>query len=231
MKNVVVTGANRGLGRELVRQLRARGDRVFAGCRQPTDEVATEGAEPMTLDVASQESIARFVEDLKGRTGRIDLLIHNAGIPHAGEWKTSEGYGSLEFEALEKVMRTNGLGPLLLTQACYDLLKGTDRPIVAGITSFFSSLGGRNEFFANNFGYSMSKVSMNMWLRSLALLKKDEGLRTVVLDPGWVKTDMGGPDAPLTPEQVVAGCLDVIDGLTDEQSGTYIAWDGKPLPW
>ena len=227
MRTIVVTGASRGLGREFVRQFRAQGDRVIAACRQPADEVAAEGAEPRALDVASLASIAAFVQGLD--VPCVDLLLHNAGIPNAGPWEPSESLGHLELDAMERVLRTNCLGPLLLTQALLPRVEAADRPIVAGVSSLFSSLARRNPYFANNFAYSMSKVSLNMWLRSLHFLRPN--VRTVALDPGWVRTDMGGPDAPLDPKNVVAGCLRVLDGLTDEQSGGYLAWNGKPVPW
>lgn len=222
--NVVVTGASRGLGQEFARQFRDRGDRVFAACRKPKEG-------EMELDVASPESIARFTTDLAERTDRVDLLLHNAGIPHSGQWEESEGFGTLKLEGLEAVLRTNCLGPLLLTQALLPLLERAERPLVAGVSSLFSSLARRDPFFADNFGYSMSKVSLNMWLRSLAILRRKEGLRTVALDPGWVRTDMGGPHAPLESTEVVAGCLRVLDDLTAEQSGTYLAHDGSTVPW
>ena len=226
MRTVVVTGASRGLGREFVRGFRARGDRVIAACRQPTEEVAAEGAEPMVLDVASPASVEAFAQSLD--VPHIDLLLHNAGIPNGGFWAASEGLGALELEAMERVLRTNCLGPLLLTQALLPRIETAERPIVAGVSSLFSSLT-RRKAFADNFAYSMSKVSLNMWLRSLHFLRP--GVRTVALDPGWARTDMGGPDAPLDPKDVVAGCLRVLGDLTDAQSGGYLSWEGKPVPW
>ncbi|KAI4264969.1 MAG: hypothetical protein L6R38_009740, partial [Xanthoria sp. 2 TBL-2021] len=107
------------------------------------------------------------------------------------------------------------LGPLLLTQALLEPLERADRPIVAGVSSLFSSLE-RCEEFPDCLGYSMSKAALNMWLRSLSFLRREQGLRTVILDPGWVRTDMGGADAPLDPVDVVAGCLGVLDGLANE---------------
>lgn len=202
---------------------------MFAACRRPNDEIATDGVEPLILDVADPASIRRFNAQLEERTDRLDLLVHNAGIPNAGPWEASEGFGTLELEAMEKVIRTNCLGPLLLTQACVGLLEKADRPIVAGISSLFSSFAWRDAFFANNFAYSMSKVSLNMWLRSLAILRPE--ILTLALDPGWVRTDMGGPEAPLAPTEVIEGCLRVLDGLTKERSGEYVAWDGSLVPW
>lgn len=226
VKTIVVTGANRGLGREFVRQFAARGDRVIAAARKPVDE-----GEWVTLDVADVDSINAASAKIHELTDRVDVLVNNAGIPHAGEWKDSENFGTLTLDGMESVIRTNCLGPLLFSQALADLLKVGSPSILAGVTSFFSSLGGRPEYFADNFAYSMSKVSMNMWLRSLSFLLREPGVMTVALDPGWARTDMGGPTATDDPVEVVTGLIRVIDGLTPEQSGSYLSWKGETVPW
>lgn len=227
MKTILVTGANRGLGRELVRQLQVRGERVLAASRQPI----ADQHDWIPLDLGDPVSIENAVSVIGEKTDRLDILINNAGIPHSGIWEESENFGTLRIEAMERVLRVNALGPLLLSQQLIPLLRNAAPSVLAGVTSYYSSLGDRPTFFANNFGYSMSKVSMNMWLRSVSMLERDAGVMTVALDPGWVRTDMGGPDAPLSPTEVVSGLLRVIDNLTPEQSGTYLSWDGKPVPW
>lgn len=206
---------------------------MIATSRKPSVELeAVAGVERVELDLADDASISAAAEKIIAIAPRIDVLLNNAGVPHGGVWKDSENFGTLEIAAMERVIRANTLGPLVFSQKLIEPLKAAaPGSILAGVTSFFSSLGGRPDYFANNFGYSMSKVSMNMWLRTLHFILKDVGVRTVTLDPGWVKTDMGGKDAPLEPKDVCAGIIRVLENLTPEQSGSYISWEGKTVPW
>lgn len=218
------------MGLEFVRQYTDRGHRVIALARSSTAELEKRAAF-VQLDLESDDSIDSAAQSVRGLTDQVDVLINNAGIAHGGVWEQSENLGTLTRDAMDRVIRVNTLGPLLFTQALLPELKRPERSVIAGVSSYFSSLSGRSDFFANNFGYSMSKVSLNMWLRSLSILLANDGVLTVALDPGWVRTDMGGPDGFLSAQEAVAGMIRVIDGLSPEQSGTYLAHDGNSVPW
>lgn len=203
---------------------------MIAACRASSPELDALNIDRVTLDLASEISIADCRSKIEGLTSGLDVIIHNAGVPNSGTWSDSEGFGTLRQDAILQVLSVNAVGPLLLTQALMPLLRG-ERPVVASVTSSFSSLTLRDPFFANNFAYSASKVSLNMFMRSLAILLKEQGILTVSLDPGWVRTRMGGPEAPTLPEDSVAGMLKIIDELSSERSGGYFGFWGEPVPW
>lgn len=231
VRTVLVTGANRGLGLEFVRQFAEQGDRVIATCRRVSSELAEIAVPTVTLDLADESSIARARRKIGEMTDRIEVLVNNAGVANSGVWEDSENLGTLTQKGLLDVFRVNAAGPLLLTQACLDLLKNGDQPRVAFVSSLFSQIGPRPEFFANNFAYSASKVSLNLFAKSLAILLEKDGVMSVAVDPGWVRTDMGGPHAELSIKESVTGLVNVIDGLTTEQNGAYVSWTGETLAY
>ena len=229
-RHALVTGANRGLGLEFVRQLLARGDRVVAACRHPGKATALNalaGEYPgrlrvLPLDVASAKSRAELVRELPLVCERIDLLINNAGVLHSGE-----RFGHLDPAILEDSFRINALGPLLLTEA----LAGTlaDGGKVANVSSMLSSIAGCGEFRSPSYG--MSKAAQNMATAQLAHALTPRGIVVLALCPGWVQTDMGGAGAPLTPAESIAGLLRIIDAATIEDSGRFLDWQGEARAW
>ena len=234
----LVTGANRGLGLALVRQLLARGDRVIAACRQPgraTALNALAGDYPgrlhvLPLDVADPRSRAELVRELPlvlGHGGdaavaRIDLLVNNAGVLHSGE-----RFGHLEQGQLEDSLRVNALGPFLLVQALAPWL--ADGARIANLSSVMGSIGSRGEFRSP--GYCVGKAAQNMFTVQLAHALAPRGIVVLALHPGWVRTDMGGASAEVAPEDAAAGVLAVVDGASAAQSGQFLDWRGQPLPW
>lgn len=227
----LVTGANRGVGLEFVRQLLARGDHVIAACRHPgraTELNHLAGEHPgrlhvLPLDVASEPSRTAFAHELPLVTDGIDLLINNAGVLHSGE-----RWGQINAATLEDSLRTNTIGPFLLTQALDALL--VEGATVANLSSMMSSLGGSKiDFRAPS--YRISKTAQNMATLMLAKALAPRHIRVVALCPGWVQTDMGGEGAKVPPTQSVAGLLQVIDRLTEAQSGQFFNWEGKAMPW
>lgn len=227
----LVTGANRGVGLEFVRQLLARGDRVIAACRQPgrageLNHLA--GEHPgrlhvLPLDVASESSRTAFTHELPLVTDGIDLLVNNAGVLHSGE-----RWGHISAAILEDSLRTNAIGPFLLTQALDAQL--AEGATVANLSSMMSSLGGDTlDFRAPS--YRISKTAQNMATLMLARALAPRRIKAVALCPGWVQTDMGGAGAKVAPAQSVAGLLQVIDGLTEAQSGQFFNWEGQAMPW
>lgn len=231
VRTVLVTGANRGLGLEFVRQFSEQGDRVIALCRRVSSELADLAVPTITLDLADESSIARAHRKIAEITDRVEVLVNNAGIPHSGTWEDSENLGTLTQAGLLEVFRVNAVGPLLFTQACLELLRNGDQPRVAFVSSLFSQIEDRPFHFANNFGYSASKASLNLFARSLAILLERDEILSVAVDPGWVRTDMGGPHADLSIKESVTGLVNVIDGLTADQNGKYVSWTGETLSY
>ena len=229
-KHCLVTGANRGIGLEFVRQLLARGDRVVATCRHPGKATALNtltGEYPghlhvLPLDVANEKSRAELVRELPLVAGHVDLLINNAGVLHSGE-----RFGQLSAAHLEDSFRTNASGPLLLTEALAPAL--SDGATVANLSSALGSIASTSRFGTPS--YNISKAAQNMATVLLAHALRDRGIRVVALHPGWVQTDMGGDGAQIAATDSVAGLLQVIDGLTLDDSGRFIDWQGQSQPW
>jgi NAD(P)-dependent dehydrogenase (short-subunit alcohol dehydrogenase family) len=230
LRRSLVTGANRGLGLEFVRQLLARGDHVIAACRHPgkaTDLNRLAGDHPgrlhvLPLDVADEKSRNAFAHELPLVADGIDLLINNAGVLHSGE-----RWGSVSEANLADSLRTNAMGPFLLTQALASQL--ADGATVANISSGMGSLGDDPDFHSPS--YRISKAALNMATRMLAKALEARAIPVVALCPGWVKTDMGGSSAQITPSESVSALLQVIDAATMQRSGGFFDRSGKPMPW
>ena len=231
----LVTGANRGLGLEFVRQLLARGDRVVATCRQPGKATALNalvGEHPgrlhvLPLDVSDPRAIAELVRELllldnDDAGDRIDLLVNGAGVLHSGE-----RFGSVSAMNLDDSFRTNAMGPFLLTQALAPRL--ADGARVANLTSQLGSIANTTRFGTPS--YDISKAAQNMATALLAAALRERDIVVVALHPGWVQTDMGGAGANVTPTDSVAGLLRVIGGLKPTDSGRFLDWRGASLPW
>ncbi|MCL1635858.1 SDR family oxidoreductase [Luteimonas sp. SX5] len=233
-RHSLVTGANRGLGLEFVRQLLARGDRVVAACRHPGKASALNqltGQHPgrlhvLPLDVADPKAHAELAKELDllgdGEHYRLGLLVNNAGVLHSGE-----RFGRVSAAHLEDSFRTNAMGPFLLTQALADKL--ADGAKVANITSELGSIAGLGRFGTPS--YNISKAALNMAGALLAKALAERGIAVAMLHPGWAQTDMGGDNASLPVAESVQGLLRVIDALTPKQSGSYLDWQGQTLPW
>ena len=233
IRRSLVTGANRGLGLEFVRQLLARGDRVVATCRHPGKATALNalaGEHPgrlhvLPLDVADPRAIAELQRELlllADDGERLDLLVNGAGVLHSGE-----RFGSVSAVNLDDSFRTNAMGPFLLTQALATRL--ADGARVATITSQLGSIANTTRFGTPS--YDISKAAQNMATALLAAALRERGIVVVALHPGWVQTDMGGAGATVTPADSVAGLLRVIDGLKQTDSGRFLDWRGQSLPW
>lgn len=237
-RRVLITGAGRGLGLEFTRRYLERGDRVFATCREPArarDLAALAGAHGdrltvVALDVADPGSIRAAHAAVRRRTRALDLLINNAGVySRRGSEDPTERIGTLTFDDALHVLRTNAVAPLMVTQQCLGLLDAGRRPRVVAISSEYGSVSENTGGFP--YYYAASKAALNMLMRSLAAEARRRGIVAAILDPGWVRTDMGGPEAPLTPARSVAGMMTVIDGLTARDSGRFYTWEGTVAPW
>jgi NAD(P)-dependent dehydrogenase (short-subunit alcohol dehydrogenase family) len=232
-RNCLVTGANRGIGLEFVRQLLARGEHVVAACRDPGKATALNalaGGYPgrlhvLPLDVAEAKSRAELVRELPlvlGDEGRLDLLVNNAGVLHSGE-----RFGHVEASVLEDSLRTNAIGPFLLAQALAPLLAEGAR--IANVSTVMASIASRGEFRSPS--YCASKAAQNMLSVQLAHALAARGIGGLALPPGWVMTDMGRERATVATADAVGGLLRVIDGATPAQSGQFLDWRGASLAW
>ena len=231
-RHSLVTGANRGLGLALATALLQRGDRVVATARHPGKATALNtltGQFPgrlhvLPLDVASAKSRDQLAHELPLvlEDDSLDLVVNNAGVLHSGE-----RWGKLHQDILEDSLRINAVGPLLFTQAIEKHL--ADGATVANISTQMASIASRTEFRSPS--YAMSKAAQNMATVQLALALKPRGIKVVALNPGWVRTDMGGAGGELAPEDAAAGLLQVIDGVGDADSGHFLDWRGQPVAW
>jgi NAD(P)-dependent dehydrogenase (short-subunit alcohol dehydrogenase family) len=221
---VLVTGANRGLGLEFARQYKEAGWQVIGTARDPDSapELRALGARVVELDVASQASVDRLAAALAGEP--IDLLINNAGIfPRVGKIE------EIDFEDYQRTLAVNTLGPVRVTRALLPNLRQGKLKIVAGLSSNLGSIAENEN--GNFYGYRESKAALNMFTKTLAAELGPEGFTCIVLTPGWVQTDMGGPNAPLEPADSIAGMKAVLDRLTPADNGTFWSYNGNQMPW
>ncbi len=234
-RSVVVTGANRGLGLELCRQLVDAGAIVWASCRDPEaahDLVAVVGTDVLRCDIGDAASIGAFAADLAGRTGHVDLLINNAGLDGTGLGPpdADQTLLSIDPEVFLGEIRVNAVGPMLITRALLPLLeKGTD----AVILNMSSQLGSMEIGYSIGYdvGYNASKAALNMiTVRSAAELA-GRGITSICVHPGWVKTDMGGPSAQITATESGAALLALVCRLTKDDNGRFLRWTGDTHPW
>ncbi|XP_056334823.1 C-factor-like [Danio aesculapii] len=250
--NLMITGASRGLGLQIVESLAKGGfspGKIIATARNPDgakelQKLAEEyqNIHIIKLDVISQEeyrkSCGSEVEELVQEEG-LNCLINNAGINVVANLETVTADQMLEN------FHTNSVAPLMINQglAMLPLLKraaakgtgmGIHRAAVINITSLLGSVelywGDRANTF-KWYPYRTSKSALNMVTRCLAVDLEADGILCMALHPGWVRTDMGGPEAPLSPEESISSVLSVIGGLTEKDHGSFLHYTGETLPW
>lgn len=236
-RRVLVTGSNRGLGLEFVRQLAERAEVLFATCRDPEEAEALselseqygDTVEIVRLDVADPACIARAADRVAASTGSLDLLVNNAGISGGG---SRDDFEAVDQETLLQTFRVNAAGPHLLVQELTGLLQNGTREepsIVVNITSGYGSIS--NASGGGWHSYKASKAALNMLSRIQAAEVQSDGVIVVAMNPGWVRTDMGGSQARLSPDESVAGVLEVIGDLTLEDSGRFLDYQGRERAW
>ncbi len=231
MPSILVTGANRGLGLEFARQYGADGWRVFACCRNPDDAeelraIARDSAGRISLhalDVKDHRQVEKLAEELKNEP--IDILLSNAGIYGPNKMFL----GKIDFDLWRDVLAVNTLAPVKLAECFLDNVVRSQRRIIAAITSTMGSIALNGE--GRHYLYRSSKAALNMAYKSLSIDLRPRGIIAVVLCPGWVRTDMGGPDASLSPEESIAGMKKVLAGLRLEDSGKFFNYTGAEVPW
>ena len=223
-KVVLITGASRGIGKALAQKFLNEGFVVFGTTQERSAESLHENIHQFSLDLNSTESIARCAEELQSRGRRIDVLINNAGV------LLDEDEIVVVPEKLRKTLEVNVIGTIDFTERIIPLLG--ERAHIINISSTAGSISETGNGFSHDPGhypsYKISKAALNMYTRTLALRLKSEGITVSSVHPGWVKTDMGGLDAPRSPEEAADQVY--IFTLSNPESGRF--WfDGKELPW
>ena len=222
MPRVLITGAGRGIGLEFARQYAADGWEVVATARNPgkAGELAALGVRVEPLDMRDFAALAAFPERLGGEP--LDLFIANAGISKA-KWIRSRE----DAEAWQEVHSVNAVAPILLAETLLPLVESA----AGRMAAISSQMGSIADSSGGYIGYRSSKAALNAAWRALALGWRERPVTLVLLHPGWVRTEMGGPQAPLPAEDSVAGMRRVIAGLPRSASGSFVDYRGAPVPW
>jgi len=214
VSTILVTGAGRGLGQELARQYAAEGWKVIGTERGPKAKYR--------LDVTDFGQAKKLAKKLKGAP--IDVLFCNSGIIG----KRGMALGKFDYQSWEEVLRVNLLGAAAVAEAFAANVAASERKVIAMMSS---RLGSISESSGVTLPYSTSKAALNMLVKGLSAALKDKGVTVVALSPGWVRTDMGGASAPLSPEASVAGLRRVIGNLEMKDTGRFFSHDGSSIPW
>ena len=226
-----ITGCNRGLGLEFVQQLLARGQRVIATCRDiatATDLTAltlkhSGQLSLVEMDVSDEASMREAVALLNDEA--IDVFINNAGVYGPRD----ANFGNVDGPAMAEVLYTNAVAPVLLTQLLIDnVRKGSGKKLVY-VSSKMGSIADNGR--GGSYIYRSSKTALNSIVKSLALDFAPEGIAAATLHPGWVRTDMGGPNGLIDAPESVSGMLNVIDGLSVANTGQFFSYDGSTIAW
>jgi NAD(P)-dependent dehydrogenase (short-subunit alcohol dehydrogenase family) len=227
MATVLITGASRGLGLEFCKQYATEGWEVLACCRQPerADKLAgIANVRLLPLDVTEFAQIDRLAKEIKNTS--IDVLINNAGI--YGD-SAGHGFGQLDYGAWTRTLAINAQAPVKMAEAFLPHLQRGRMKRLVSISSQMGSIADNGS--GGSILYRTSKAALNAGMKSLSIDLKDLGIGVFILHPGWVKTDMGGPNALIDVEKSVTGMRRVIADATLQQSGSFLKYDGSILPW
>ncbi|MEO2138856.1 MAG: SDR family oxidoreductase [Thermoleophilia bacterium] len=235
-ENVLITGAGRGLGLELARLCSGRGDHVVATVRD-TASVAELAALPgvtlATLDLSESDSVSGAIAELAERAGGMDLVINNAAVNFRG---VDHGNDTLSVETMSAdpmldLFRVNVVGPLLVVKGALRHLTASGHGRVVNVSSWLASVSGFAPGAAANYGYRTTKAALVMATRALAAEVGPMGVTAIAVNPGWMRTEMGGERAELDPADSAVGILDVAARLTPTDGGRFIDWDGTDHPY
>ncbi|NNF67304.1 MAG: SDR family oxidoreductase [Gammaproteobacteria bacterium] len=230
-ETIVITGANRGIGLELARRYTQDGHRVYATSRQPekSKDLAQLAADSdgrlslHPLEVTDAKQRDAFAAVLSGVP--VDVLINNAGVyPHKGL-----SFGELDEASWLKALNVNTVAPMMMAQLLLPNIADSQRKLVASITSKMGSIADNSS--GGSFAYRASKTALNSAMRSLAITLQDQGISVIVLHPGWVQTDMGGPRGLVTTQQSASKLRATLDRAGLDESGSFFDLDGSIIPW
>lgn len=226
MATIFITGASRGIGQELASRYLERGDSVYAAARNPdglTPLISQYGDRciPVSLDVTDGAAVDGLADVV---TGPLDLLINNAGVIGP---QTPDAL-SMDYPAFARTLQVNTIAPLRVTHALLPRLREAD---AAKIVTISSQMGMLAYAKSDRIAYRASKSAVNKVMQGLATDLQPEGIAVMVVHPGWVRTDMGGPQADIPVEESAAGLMQVFDGLSIATTGSFKAWNGQTVPW
>lgn len=226
MPTVLITGAARGLGLDFTRQYAAKGWKVLACSRSADGLKGIEGdVRHHALDVTDYAAVKALAAGLKSEA--IDVLVCNAGVGSARE-STVQDLGTFDAAEWRRIFEVNALAPLMMAEAfAPHVVRSAQKKMIA-LSSVLGSIANNN---GGRYFYRASKTALNMEWSCLARDMAARGAICVVLHPGWVQTDMGGPTATLTIAESVPGMVKVIDGLKPSDNGRFLQYDGAELPW
>tara|TARA_B100000029_G_scaffold229345_1_gene226878 strand:+ start:275 stop:949 length:675 start_codon:yes stop_codon:yes gene_type:complete len=223
--NVVITGANRGIGLELVKQFNDKNYNVYGSSRNPLastelqEEIGLDKIIP--LDMGDTNSIETFCKQIQNLTNsKIDILINNAAV--RGEKGNPE---ILDPNVIRDTFNINAVGPVMLIKNLRNSLQGTK------IINITSGMGSISRTTSGDMSYRMSKAALNMAGRNLHMQMKEYNTIIVQIHPGWVRTDMGGMNAAISVEESAKGIINTIENLTPNKSGTFFDYKGEQIPW
>ena len=231
MQTVLITGANRGIGLELTRRYAAAGDRVLACCREPEAASALQAlakASPNVTVHGVRVSDGASVGVLARQVGNtpLDVLINNAGM--AGPPIQKQSLEEMDFEGWAEAFAVNTMAPLRMLQTFRKNLAAGTNPRAITITSQMGAIAFPMPVM---YAYCSSKGAVNKVMKMAAGALKREGITVLLVHPGFVKTDMGGPNAEITPEESAAGIVSVIGNASLAGTGKFLKWDGEEHPW
>lgn len=231
MPTALITGTNRGLGLEFVRQWAAAGWTLHACCRDPAkatelSRLAAGAGGRVTvhrLDVADHGAIEALSRQLSGAA--LDLLLCNAGV----YLDRGAAFGSVDYQAWAEALRVNVMGPMKLAEAFVEQVARGQRKLIVNVTSLMGSIADNGR--GGSYVYRSSKAALNMVTKSLSIDLAPRGITACVIHPGWVRTDMGGPDGLLSIEESVTSMRQVIERAHQGGNGKFFDYDGEELPW
>ncbi len=229
--NILVTGANRGIGLEMVRYGLDKGWRVFACCRHPqqADELlslAGGSAGQASVHIADMLELATIQAlSYELRNEAVDLLVNNAGV--YGSKKNR--FGAVDARDWLQTFQVNSIAPLKMVEAFVEQIGMSRQKKVICISSKMGSMSDNG--YGNSYIYRSSKAALNAVVKSLSIDLKDRKIITVAMHPGWVKTDMGGPNAEISTTHCVERLFSIAQSLTLEDSGRFIDIDGSDIGW
>lgn len=225
---VLITGANRGLGLEFAKQYAADGWGVLACCRnldnaQQLRAVANmhDNLQILALDVADFNQIDALALQLTNQP--IDLLINNAGV------YPDSAFGDTHYDDWAQAFKVNAMASLKMAEAFVQHIAKSQLKKMATLSSKMGSIDDNTS--GESYSYRSSKTAVNMVMKSLSIDLKPYGISVVTLHPGWVQTDMGGPNGLISAQTSVSGLRNVIENLNLENTGQFIAFDGKTVAW
>ena len=219
---ILITGVSRGIGHELAKNALARGHQVWGTTRSSSVDFKHPHFQHIQLDLNSEDSLKQFSEQIKS-IQTLDVLINNSGVL----LDESHRFENLTASTIMDTFQVNVVGPHLVTQTLLPILKKSSQPIVASLSSIMGSISDNSS--GRYYAYRMSKAALNAWNKSLSI--DFPNITALVLHPGWVKTEMGGSQAPLSTEKSADGLLKVIIESKKEMSGHFYDYRGNELPW